>query len=709
MSKSREIIKKGIELQRRGELDQAKIIYEDWLTDHPDDADVQHLLGLVYREQGHAELAKKHILKAQELAPDVGGFYLAEGLIYQDERDLDQAVECYQKAIQLDPNLIEAYNALALLNMVFGKTDEALKLLNTAIRLEPEQAETLQNLGILYYDLQDFDASARNLQAALALQPGSPSLLAALARTLLAQNASGLALDTINKCLESEPDKAQFLQLRGDVYFHENNLQAAEQDYLRCIELAEDFPSPYRGMGQSRAAVGQYEEAIHWYQQAISKDPSDPVMFHELGDVLLQAGFPADAEQCFIQVGKMVPGSEQALQGHVKALVNMSREQDAIKALMTHAKEHRLSAGLKTELAHLFAHNNQLKEAAHWAAQALADNPALTEPRLLLAYYQSRCGDTESALKHFEELEKKVKAEKTTVAANIMTYHALALNQAGSYEQAIKLANQAWKLRNELESTSKKPFLAMLEQLKKLSDPKQKRQLQNSVSGEESPVFLFALPGAGLERVSFALKVHPDVVIADERFMWPSERNDFIAQQTSVDSLLNQEALIERTKTRYFKSLKRLYPQINDKTVVLDILPIELLNPERILSVFPQAKILTISRNKSDLILEFLFSTPMELYKNLGVDEVKQVSQLASALTLALYTWHEQFPSKVQSISYSKIADNPGKQLTSLQKHLKIEPEDAVKEAWADFQNPDKGSNFLLEANCWEKYKRWLK
>ena len=699
MTDKRDVLNTAVKLHMEGQFERAKVIYEEWLEENAGDASAWHLLGLVCRDLGDTEKAQEFIGKALEIADDVGSFHLAQGVLYQDQRELDKAKQSFLNAVKYDPNMLEGYNALGLLEITMGNLEEAEKHLKTALRIEPESLDTLQHLALVAFDLGKFDLSSSYFQEALKHRPKSPALLASFARTLLAQKAFGLALTTVEKAIEYDSNNVIIYQIQGDILASSNDFGAAEEAYQRCIDLAPDSPGGYRGLGRVRSKLNFYDEAIHWYQQAISKSPGDPVLFHELGHILLKGQYLADAAECFKNVRKMIPGSVPAVQGQVQALMAMDRTHDAIELLLGFAKDQPLNADLKADLANLYARSGCFKDAAHWSAQALADQPKLAEPRLMLAYYQTRTADYASAFDHFNVLEKNNNSAENELGASILTYRALAQDQAGNYSEALELGKKAWSVRRKINALGSAPLDGLLEAWKFKTDIKSSAT-QDSFSEAIAPVFMFALPGAGLERLLESLKQHPDVIIADERTVFPVERSDFISKGKLGGN-------VSRNQKQYYNAISRLYPEYTPDKIIVDVLPIGMLQPEKILAIFPHAKMIGITRHKNDLILEFLYSTPMHVYQRLGVQSVEQLTKLASSLTLKLYDWNETLPGMIQNISYAKLAENPEKQLAALQKHLKVDLDAAVIKGWERYQDPEKSANFLLPANRWKQYSEF--
>lgn len=110
---------------------------QQWLQDHPDDAQARLLLGVALAAAGDAAGAQRE----------------------------------YETLTQRYPELPEPYNNLAVLHAAAGRLQEARAALEAAIRFHPDYATAHRNLGDVYAQL-----ALGHWQRALALQPDIPGL-----------------------------------------------------------------------------------------------------------------------------------------------------------------------------------------------------------------------------------------------------------------------------------------------------------------------------------------------------------------------------------------------------------------------------------------------------------------------------------------------------------------------------------------------------
>ena len=145
-----EILNLAVEKQKKGELDEAEILYRKILEKHSS-SDAFHLLGLVEYERGEYKKAVENIKKAIELNPDAS-FYGNLGMCYDKLGDEEKSAECFLKALGINPEYKKAYLANYNLGIYFkekGEIEKALGYYDEAIRLKEDFSDAHWNRGLV--------------------------------------------------------------------------------------------------------------------------------------------------------------------------------------------------------------------------------------------------------------------------------------------------------------------------------------------------------------------------------------------------------------------------------------------------------------------------------------------------------------------------------------------------------------------------------
>jgi len=217
------LVKEGLELLKRGDLDRAYRTLSQALQIAPNFAEARWALGEYYYFTGDLEKSEVELRKALDLRPEYGNAYADLGIIYSlrknekkaqkmlkraiilgagdadvyhvlgniyfSSQDVDKAIRAYQKAIQMNDEFAGPHMGLALAFFQQGKLQESLKEAQSALKINPEFARAYYQLGLIYQKQGMKKKSISALKKYLELQPSGP----------LAQNAGVLI-----KELESE-------------------------------------------------------------------------------------------------------------------------------------------------------------------------------------------------------------------------------------------------------------------------------------------------------------------------------------------------------------------------------------------------------------------------------------------------------------------------------------------------------------------------
>ena len=94
----------------------------------------------------------------------------------------------------------------------------------------------------------------------------------------LSKKDSHAAHSAVKGLEEFYPKDPRTFVARGTVYAHEKNYDEARNAYLHALELAHDLPPALINLGEVEFAIGNYEQAAKYYEQAGQKIPRNPLV-----------------------------------------------------------------------------------------------------------------------------------------------------------------------------------------------------------------------------------------------------------------------------------------------------------------------------------------------------------------------------------------------------------------------------------------------
>jgi len=190
------------------------------------------------------DLQKAHdaSIRALELDPELADAHVAAGQSFSMEQRYSEASAAFERAIELDPTLFEACYYYARSCFKAGDLEKALKLFKKAQAIRPEEYQSAALIG---------------------------QVLRRLHRADEAQRADHLAIDSINKHLELNPNEARAFNLGAIVLARLGEVERAREWNNRAISLAPDDDAILYNASCVFAVLGEEDQALAGLQRAI--------------------------------------------------------------------------------------------------------------------------------------------------------------------------------------------------------------------------------------------------------------------------------------------------------------------------------------------------------------------------------------------------------------------------------------------------------
>jgi Flp pilus assembly protein TadD len=150
-------------------------IWEDAVSNQPNDPLVQVNLGTSLGKVGRTEESKQHFEKALELVPEHSHAHFNLARTLAEEGRFDEAISHYEAAVRTEMGFADAeYNyGLALASV--GRTSEAIEHFEAAIKSRPDFAAAHNNLGVTLAGMGRAAEAIPHLKEAARLEPDPES------------------------------------------------------------------------------------------------------------------------------------------------------------------------------------------------------------------------------------------------------------------------------------------------------------------------------------------------------------------------------------------------------------------------------------------------------------------------------------------------------------------------------------------------------
>ncbi len=259
-------------LHQAGRIDEAERGYRGWLSQHPDDADGLHLLGMLRHQRGDSAEALRLVAKAYELQPDNPSLALAHGTLLRLTGDPAAAGLAYFRAIALDPNLGGAHVGLGQLALDRDDAKTAEEHFRIALRAG-EDGHALAGLGAIMLARGDTEAALRYLTRAAELVPDYAVIQFLLGQTLSKRGVLAFAEAALNNALRLQPDLHAARVWLAEVLLKDNRPAEARLLYHALLPVSGYAVVAQVGLADADRMEELYEQAIMHYRAALAIEP----------------------------------------------------------------------------------------------------------------------------------------------------------------------------------------------------------------------------------------------------------------------------------------------------------------------------------------------------------------------------------------------------------------------------------------------------
>lgn len=213
----------------------------------------------------------------------------SQGLGILSRDDYARALPYFEKAVDIDPNYAEAWYQAGFCLGMLGRHAEALKASRQAAKLRPDWAETYINIGASSFALGQYKEAAEAYKQATRLDAGNADAQYALGLSLNKLGRSDEEILAYKRAIAVKPDFSDALEQLGAAYFK----QKRYADSLAAFEQLKTYKpdaKTFNYLGESYFELGQTEESVDAFNNAVGYNPNFDKARYNLGKALLKLG-----------------------------------------------------------------------------------------------------------------------------------------------------------------------------------------------------------------------------------------------------------------------------------------------------------------------------------------------------------------------------------------------------------------------------------
>ncbi len=584
----------------------------------------------------------------------------------------------------------EAKIGEAIRRQVQGDPAAALATLKPVLGAHPELATAQHHAGRALHNLGRRAEALAALRLALQLQPDYPEARYSLAHALRAANRLDESIAAYREVVQQRPAwRAAWLNLGISLAAAERGDEALTA-FERLLTLDPNAVEGWVNRGLSLHILGRSAEARAAQEQALRLDPQHPLAHFYLGCLLNEDTDTAGARAHLEAALAAAPGDPEIL----------------------------------TELAGVAEQSNDLERARRYVAQGLAAAPDHPGLALEAARLARRAGQIEAARARLLALEGQPLPAR--LAQQYWFERALVHDRNAEPGATMEALERAHALaarsprRRGIDPTAFPRRLAQIERwlgegaLGAFAQPGDPRAELGF-----APAFLVGFPRSGTTLLDTLLDAHPEVASIEERPGFEQAVDAMLGPDRSYPGAMPGLSAVDlaRGHGHYAQAVRACLPR-GTRAIVLDKLPLRLLQVPLIHRLFPDAPILFALRHPCDVVLSNLMQQfrPNEAF--IHFDSIESAARTYDAVMRIWRSIVERLPLRLHYVRYEDLIVQPERELAAAAEALGIaapnavlDPEQRLAErgrvrtnSYQQVAEPI----YRRAAGRWQQYRRWM-
>jgi len=235
----------GVIYQQNNEYENAEIVFKESIARFPNFSLPFSNLGKIYLDKGNYHLAKLYLKKSIELNPKFLTAYKNLANTYINEEKLSDAEIILHKCIEINPRDFNSNLNLGCVLQNLGKFNESIPFLKNAIKISPKSTISYKNLAIVFEKLNKFNEAIQTYKNIITLEPNNSVNYINLTNILISKGDLLGAQEYIKEAIKIEPFSASPYTILGSISMDLDKFDEAEKLFYKSIELDEKYSFAY--------------------------------------------------------------------------------------------------------------------------------------------------------------------------------------------------------------------------------------------------------------------------------------------------------------------------------------------------------------------------------------------------------------------------------------------------------------------------------
>jgi serine/threonine-protein kinase len=297
----------GLILANQKKEKEAEEMYRKAVRIEPDTFDAYYNLGKLLLDMDRPNEAITPLRRARELDPKLADAHIGYGFALYKAKRYAEAIPVFQEAIRLKPTEPIAYKNLVAVYRALKRPGDAESAVHQVIKLDPKNARTHIQLGDVCLEQRAWDRAKKAFEAAIQLDQNNPRGLFGRGIAHQGQQNWTAAIADYREAARPNLKSAPLFNRLGLVLLQVGDDADAAAAFRQAIHLRPDFVDGYLGLAQALSALGQREQLISLYRDALRTMPDNPLFRNNLAYNLMEHGAVDEALETVLDAVALKP------------------------------------------------------------------------------------------------------------------------------------------------------------------------------------------------------------------------------------------------------------------------------------------------------------------------------------------------------------------------------------------------------------------
>ena len=369
----------------------------------PDNEDALNTMGGICRRIKEYDKSIEYLNRALEVGKDRAAIQYNLGFTYKSMGKDAEAIDCFQSVINDNPTDVLAYNHLGAIYARQKDYEKAVSIYRLGLQVDPNHPILQFNLAKAYEATGNDGEAISSYESALRAKPGWKDAVKAYAKLLLKLHRTAEAVSLVQNAVALHPDKSDLYCLLGRIFLQQDNYSKAEENLEKARKLAPNSAKILSFMAKAYEKSGKTGEAVEAAMEAEKTDSEDIDLKAQTVRTLLTAKKFDVAGERLKSLQAQIPDDVRFLDlgGQYSICINRPENSKAfyskIESTDSSYTDYLINAARR------YKQIGKLDEAAEYIDSFIVRNPKNTSAWLLSGEIEEGRGNSETALKNYEE------------------------------------------------------------------------------------------------------------------------------------------------------------------------------------------------------------------------------------------------------------------------------------------------------------------